>query len=189
MPTPPAPASFSVTNLVITPLVAQPTDAVTITAEVTNMGGTSGSYLAVLKLNDIPKAQQQISVPAQGKQYVSWQIKGGLGNLLVSVGEVSASYTVLPSSTQASSQYATQPPAQYNISQPSYNDILRQQQEYRTSQSQEELNRMQIQELQRQEQQRLKALEQQKLSDAYEKARQDLLKGLNSTNYIDKYLK
>jgi hypothetical protein len=92
-----SPASLSVTNIIITPVVASTNETVTITAEITNSGGTSGSYLAVLRLNDIPKAQTQISVPAQGKQYVSWQIKGGLGSCLVSVGEASASYTVLPS--------------------------------------------------------------------------------------------
>lgn len=90
------PASFSVTNIVITPVEAQINETVTITAEITNTGGTSGNYLAVLRLNDIPEAQTQISIPAQGKEYVSWQIKGELGNYFVSVGEMSASYTVLP---------------------------------------------------------------------------------------------
>ena len=188
-PKPVQPASLSVTNIVITPLIAQPTDAVTITAEITNTGGTSGSYLAVLRLNDVPKAQTQISVSAQGKQYVSWQIKGGLGNLLVSVGEVSASYTVLPASTPALSQYDTLPPAQFSTSQPSYYDLLRQQQEYRAWQSQEQLNKMQMEELRRQEQERLqqqKLLEQER---TYQQIKDEILKGTDPANWMDKYLK
>ena len=135
----PSPAKFTVTNFTVTPLIAKSNETITITAEVINEGGTSGNYLAVLKLNDEPKAQIQIYVPAGGKEYVSWQVSGGLGDYLVSIGKVSLSYTVLPTL-----------PAQFSTSQPSYYE----QQEYETLRSQEELNKMQIEELKRQEQER-----------------------------------
>jgi hypothetical protein len=49
---PPLPASFVVTNLTVSPVQVEPGETVTIEAEVTNSGGSTGDYTATLKINN-----------------------------------------------------------------------------------------------------------------------------------------
>lgn len=124
-PPPPSPAEFSVTNLVITPLIAQPTETITITAEVKNTGGTPGNYRAILKLNDEMQAQRTVYITVGGKEYVSFQVRGGRGNYFASIGELSAGYTVLPSvpSTQQAPIY--RPPTPTDRYEPPFLSSMR----------------------------------------------------------------
>ncbi len=102
----PTPATFTVTNLIVTPLKAQPEEIITITAEVTNTGDTSGSYLAILILDDEMQAQRDVYVAPNTKGYVRFRVKGGMGNYTVSVGGVVASYTIeLSAERQAEARY------------------------------------------------------------------------------------
>ncbi len=91
----PVPASGGVTNLIISPLVAQSDEVVTITAEVTNTGGTLGEYLATLEIDGVRKSQQSIYVYPRSCSYVTFQVKGGRGVYSISVGGLSATYRVL----------------------------------------------------------------------------------------------
>ena len=178
------PASFSVTNMVVTPLVSRPDEAITITAEIRNSGDTADSYLAVLKLNGIPKAQKPVYIPARSKSYVSWQVKGGQGKYIASVGGLSTNYTVqLPEDTreywvdEAGNRVVDAPPVWYTPSQPSYYDYdtLREQQEYRAWETQEEFNRMQIEELKRQEAERRQQEEARRQRELEEEMRKQIM--------------
>lgn len=97
-----SPADISVTNLIVTPLIAQSNERVTVTAEITNAGGTSGSYLVIMKLNGEPKAQSEVKVNANSTEYKSFYLTGGKGNYTVSIGEVSVDYVVLEHENTAS---------------------------------------------------------------------------------------
>ena len=152
-PPPPSPATFTVTNLIITPLIAQPTETITITAEVKNTGGTPGNYLAIFKLNDEMKAQRKVYITVGGKEYVSFQVRGGQGDYFASIGEISAGYTVLPPTPPAPLPRYDPPPVLNYPSQPYplySDDLRRRQQEYRAWQTQEALNRLQMEEIERQ---------------------------------------
>ena len=63
-PAPAAPASFQVAELAIDPAGVAPGEKVTITARVTNSGGTEGSYAAELKINDVTEATSTVNVAA-----------------------------------------------------------------------------------------------------------------------------
>ena len=86
-------AKFSVTNLTVTPQIAHSNEMITITAEITNSGGSAGYYTATLNVANVQKFQQ-VYVPAQSKEYVSFEVTGGAGTYFPSIGEMSANYTV-----------------------------------------------------------------------------------------------
>ena len=59
---PPKPAEFLVANLTIDPDVTQPGISVNVTARVTNVGETSGTYTADLIVNGEVKSSQTLPV-------------------------------------------------------------------------------------------------------------------------------
>ena len=92
---PPAPASFTITDLKIKPTSIKPGEQVTITVTVTNSGGSQGSYKAVLKINDIDKAEQQITLGPKEKQEVTFTTsKETAGSYDVTIGDTSGSFKV-----------------------------------------------------------------------------------------------
>ncbi len=62
LPTKPKPASFSVSGLTITPKEITTGSSVTVEALVTNMGELSGTYIAVLKVNEKEVSSQTVQV-------------------------------------------------------------------------------------------------------------------------------
>ena len=62
----PAPASFTISDLSVTPSEVEPAGQVTISALVANTGGSEGSYAVVLKINGIEEARQEVT-PGPGK--------------------------------------------------------------------------------------------------------------------------
>jgi len=92
---PPAAASFAVSKLKVSPTSVRPGEQVTITATMTNSGGTEGSYNAVLKINGVDEAQQQITLEPKGKQEITFTTsKETAGSYDVTVGDTSGSFKV-----------------------------------------------------------------------------------------------
>jgi len=94
-PLPPAPAAFQVADLAISPAEVNPGEKVTITARVTNTGGTEGSYTAELKINDVTEATRKATVAAGASQLLSFGTsKDTPGTYRVTWGELSGEFVV-----------------------------------------------------------------------------------------------
>jgi hypothetical protein len=95
----PAPASFTVSDLKVSPTSVKPGEQVTITATIANSGGTESSYNAVLKINGVDEAQKQVTLGPKGKQEITFTTsQETAGSYDVNVGDTSGSFKV---STQA----------------------------------------------------------------------------------------
>jgi len=58
----PTPAKFEVTSLAVTPIVAEPGQAVTVEVEVANVGGTEGSHTLTLTVNGVEEETRDVTV-------------------------------------------------------------------------------------------------------------------------------
>jgi hypothetical protein len=56
------PAEFEITSLAVTPIVAEPGQAVTVEVEVENTGGTEGSHTLVLTVNGVEEETKDVTV-------------------------------------------------------------------------------------------------------------------------------
>jgi len=91
----PAPASFTVSDLKVSPTSVKPGEQVTITVTVANNGGTEGSYNAVLKINDVDEAQKQVTLGPKGKQEITFTTsQETIGNYSVAIAGESSSFKV-----------------------------------------------------------------------------------------------
>ncbi|GAI85095.1 unnamed protein product, partial [marine sediment metagenome] len=73
---PPEPAAFSVSYLSVSPrLEVEPGEAVTITVLVANIGGESGSYTVVLKIDKVKEAEETVTIAAGESQGISLSSK------------------------------------------------------------------------------------------------------------------
>jgi len=61
-PPPSPPAEFEVTSLAVTPIVAEPRQAVTVEVEVKNVGGTEGSHTLTLTVNGVEEEVRDVTV-------------------------------------------------------------------------------------------------------------------------------
>lgn len=96
-PPPPAPAAFKITKLLITPIEAKPGENVTITAEVTNTGGSEGSYTVELKVNQVAVARQTVTILAGLSKAVTFTIaRDAIGTYQVTVNSISKEFVVKP---------------------------------------------------------------------------------------------
>ena len=97
IPVKPEPAAFSVSYLSVRPrLEVQPDEMVTITVFVTNTGGESGSYTAVLKIDGVKEAEQTITVAAGESQDVSFSVaREQADSYSVTVDGLSGSFSVV----------------------------------------------------------------------------------------------
>jgi hypothetical protein len=94
--TPPAPAAFSVSNLLIQPAEVQPNDVVNITLSVANTGGTEGSYTVVLKINGVKEAEKSVTVAPGSSGSVAFSVtREEAGSYSVVVDGLSGSFTVV----------------------------------------------------------------------------------------------
>jgi len=73
-PPPPAPAAFQIAKFAISPAEVAPGGKVTISAEVTNTGGTEGSYIAKLIINGLIEATREITLATGASQLLVFSI-------------------------------------------------------------------------------------------------------------------
>jgi len=90
-----AQASFTVTNLSISPDDVEPGKTVTISATVTNSGGSPGDYIAILKINSSEVETKSVVLNAGESQVVSFTVvKASTGNYIVEIGGLAGTFTV-----------------------------------------------------------------------------------------------
>ncbi len=88
-------ASFQISKLSITPAEAKPGDNVTITAEVSNTGGTEGGYTAVLTINGIEVDKKAIILAPNSSMTITFsKVETKAGKYLVGIGNLSVSLLV-----------------------------------------------------------------------------------------------
>jgi hypothetical protein len=75
-PPKPAPASFSISNLNISPLEARIGEEVSVSVRVSNTGGSPGSYSIQLEINDAVVDSREINLEAGQSTLVSFQTRG-----------------------------------------------------------------------------------------------------------------
>jgi hypothetical protein len=91
------PAVFQLTNLVIQPAVARRGQPVSITATVTNAGGSAGEYSTELKVNGKITKTQSVSLTAgENKQVVFTCSENTTGTYAVNVGNLAGEFKIRP---------------------------------------------------------------------------------------------
>jgi len=94
-PPPPSAPSFTVSKLKISPTAVKPGEQVTITATVTNIGGTKGDYKVVLQVNGINEAEKQVTLGAKETQQVNFTVsKEDADTYSVAIEDQSGSFAV-----------------------------------------------------------------------------------------------
>ncbi len=92
---PPPAASFSISDLKITPTSVKTGEQVTITATITNNGTAAGSYKAVLEINGADEAEKELTLaPEQAKEVTFTVSKNTDGDYSVAIGSQSGSFAV-----------------------------------------------------------------------------------------------
>jgi len=110
-PPPQTPAAFQVTELVVNPVEVNPGEKVTVTAKVTNTGGTDGTCKVELKIDDITEQTVQIAVDAGTNQTLNFSMSKDVpGSYKVAVGELTEQLIVKSvTPTQPSNPETTAP--------------------------------------------------------------------------------
>ncbi|MFC1862163.1 MBL fold metallo-hydrolase [Chloroflexota bacterium] len=91
----PTPAKFAVSNLSISPDDVEPGRTVTVSATITNSGGSSGSYTAILKINGSQVETKSVTLNEGESQVVSFSVvKASTGNYAVELGGLAGIFTV-----------------------------------------------------------------------------------------------
>ena len=93
----PAPAKFEVSNLSISPREVKAGESVTISADIANLGRSSGSYTAILKINSSQVKTKALTLSAGESQVVSFTVvKESSGTYTVELGGLAGTFTVSP---------------------------------------------------------------------------------------------
>lgn len=114
----PTQAKFAVSNLSISPDDVEPGRTVTISATITNSGGSSGGYTAILKINGSQVETKSITLNAGESQVVSFTVvKESTGNYTVELGGLAGTFTVAKTVTPPSTDtvYITRTGAKYHL--------------------------------------------------------------------------
>jgi hypothetical protein len=91
----PKPAAFEVTSLDITPSEATVGETVSITAEISNNGGSEGTYSAVLTIDGATAETKEVTLVAGASETVTFSlIKDTPGTYQVGIGGLTSSLTV-----------------------------------------------------------------------------------------------
>jgi len=91
-----APASFAVSDLSVTPGEVKPAEQVTISAVVTNTGGSEGSYAVLLKINGAEEAKKEVTLGAGRSETLTFTIaKDAEGSYTVDIGGRVGQFTVI----------------------------------------------------------------------------------------------
>jgi len=100
--TAPTPAKFEASNLTVSPSQAQLNQEVAISVNVTNTGGTSGSYSLELTVNGISKSTKQVTVAAGTSQTVNFTITGdAAGKNQVEVAGLVGEFEIIKTAKQS----------------------------------------------------------------------------------------
>jgi len=71
---PPVPDAFIISLLSISPVEVNIGETVTITTSVANTGGTEGTYIITLKINEVKEADKSVTIAAGGSQNVTFVV-------------------------------------------------------------------------------------------------------------------
>jgi hypothetical protein len=92
----PAPASFTISDLSVTPGKVKPAEQVTISVLVTNTGGSEGSYTAVLEINGAEAARKEVTLGVGKSETVTFSIaKDAEGSHSVNIDDQVGQFTVV----------------------------------------------------------------------------------------------
>jgi hypothetical protein len=110
------PPDFHLSNLDIKPSKVDSGEKVVITAKISNVGGTQGSYTAELKVDDCTVQTEKVTVAAGADSILSFGICADLpGTYKVTLGELSGTFIVavpiqpIPPSNRSNTPPATSP--------------------------------------------------------------------------------
>ena len=91
----PSPPDFRFSNLKINPSEVDICENVVITAKLTNMGGSGGSYTIELKIDGITNQTEKLTIPAGADCMLCYEVSKGLpGTYKVALGDLSGQFTV-----------------------------------------------------------------------------------------------
>jgi len=91
----PSPPDFHLSNLEINPTEVDIGKDVVITAQITNVGGSQGSYTAELKIDDITNQTEKLIISVGTDYMLVFKISKALpGTYKVSLGDLSGQFTV-----------------------------------------------------------------------------------------------
>ncbi len=89
------PASFSVSNLIISPEKVNQGESVAISAIVTNSGETEGTYSLVLRIKGITESVEDVTLPPGGNERITFNItKDAAGFYPLSIDHLSGRFVV-----------------------------------------------------------------------------------------------
>jgi len=92
-----APAAFTISSLGVSPSEVAPSEEVNISVLVANIGGESGSYTVVLKINGVKEQEKSVTIAAGGSKTVSFSVtREEADTYAVTVDGLSGSFTVVP---------------------------------------------------------------------------------------------
>jgi len=96
------PAKFAISNVTINPAQAQPNQEITVTAKVTNTGGTAGNYNAVLKINGQVEKTKKVNIEPGDALLVEFAVyKSQPGTYAVDIGGQQHSLTIVGAGGQS----------------------------------------------------------------------------------------
>jgi hypothetical protein len=91
----PKPAAFTVTGLVVNPLVAEAGEQVSVSVNVTNVGELEGNYTAKLLINDLLKDNQTVDLTAGESSLIEFLVtENAEGNYTAKIEDLSSSFNV-----------------------------------------------------------------------------------------------
>lgn len=73
-PPTPSPAEFIVTDLLIDPVEVAPGEPSTVTVKVSNIGGTTGTYTAILTINEVEEERKDTSIAPGATEVVTFEL-------------------------------------------------------------------------------------------------------------------
>ncbi len=92
---PPEPARFDVSNLSISPREVEAGESVTISVDIANLGGSSGGYTAILKVNSSQVGTKTVTLGAGQSQVVSFAVvRESADTYTVELGGLAGTFTV-----------------------------------------------------------------------------------------------
>jgi len=92
---PPSPAQFTITGLDVTPEQVPPGQPVTISAQVTNTGGSEDSYTVNLTVNGQVEQTKTVTLAPEAMETVTFTVtKEAPGSYTISIGDLTEEFTV-----------------------------------------------------------------------------------------------
>ena len=106
-PEPPEPASFILSNLVVSPSAVEPDETVTVSVTVMNVGEVEGSYTVELLIDGSKVDEYTVTLDGGFSETVEFTVTEDTdGTYTASIGELSGSFTVeTPSPPQAPAEF------------------------------------------------------------------------------------